>query len=98
MNAVVNGSLLEHATETIKVGSKSFAAAAKLFDAATRRSVLMLYAWCRHCDDVVDGQELGFGVAAPSHAPPAELAQPSEQTRRAYAGDKMLDPAFAAFQ
>ena len=98
MNAVVNGSLLEHATETIKVGSKSFAAAAKLFDAATRRSVLMLYAWCRHCDDVVDGQELGFGVAAPSHDPHAELAQLYEQTRRAYAGEKMLDPAFAAFQ
>ncbi|MGJ9418296.1 15-cis-phytoene synthase CrtB [Massilia sp. CMS3.1] len=90
--------LLEHATETIKVGSKSFAAAAKLFDPATRRSVLMLYAWCRHCDDVVDGQELGFGVAAASHDPHGELEQLYEQTRRAYAGEKMLDPAFGAFQ
>ncbi len=90
--------LLDHATETIKVGSKSFAAAAKLFDAPTRRSVLMLYAWCRHCDDVVDGQELGFGVAPASHDPHAELAQLYEQTRRAYAGDAMIDPAFAAFQ
>lgn len=90
--------LMEHATETIKVGSKSFAAAATLFDAPTRRSVLMLYAWCRHCDDVVDGQELGFGVAAPSHDPHAELARLVDQTRRAYAGETMLDPAFAAFQ
>ena len=90
--------LLDHATETIKVGSKSFAAAAKLFDPATRRSVLMLYAWCRHCDDVVDGQELGFGVASASHDPHGELAQLYEQTSRAYAGEKMLDPAFAAFQ
>ena len=90
--------LLDHATETIKVGSKSFAAAARLFDAATRRSVLMVYAWCRHCDDVVDGQELGFGMAAASHDPHGELAQLYEQTRRAYAGDTMLDPAFAAFQ
>jgi len=90
--------LLDHATETIKVGSKSFAAAARLFDAPTRRSVLMLYAWCRHCDDVVDGQELGFGVAAPAHDPHAELAQLYEQTQRAYAGDAMSDPAFAAFQ
>ena len=99
MSAGVNASLLDHATETIKVGSKSFAAAARLFDAATRRSVLMLYAWCRHCDDVVDGQELGFGVAAPAgHDPHAELAQLYDQTRRAYAGEKMLDPAFAAFQ
>ncbi|MBD8528659.1 MULTISPECIES: 15-cis-phytoene synthase CrtB [unclassified Massilia] len=99
MNAPVDAALLEHATETIKVGSKSFAAAARLFDPATRRSVLMLYAWCRHCDDVVDGQELGFGVApAASHDPHAELARLYEQTRRAYAGEAMTDPAFAAFQ
>ncbi len=44
--------LLTHATETIEAGSKSFATASKLFDAQTRRSALMLYAWCRHCDDV----------------------------------------------
>lgn len=98
MTAAVNGTLLAHATETIEVGSKSFAAAARLFDAATRRSVLMLYAWCRHCDDVVDGQELGFGVAAPAHDPQAELAQLYEQTERAYRGETMSDPAFAAFQ
>ena len=40
----------------MEVGSKSFATASKLFDAKTRRSVLMLYAWCRHCDDVIDDQ------------------------------------------
>jgi len=91
--------LLAHATDTIKVGSKSFAAAARLFDAATRRSVLMLYAWCRHCDDVVDGQELGFGAMLPAgHDAHAELARLYEQTRRAYAGEVMNDPAFAAFQ
>ncbi|MGX4640755.1 15-cis-phytoene synthase CrtB [Massilia sp. SYSU DXS3249] len=91
--------LLEHATETIKVGSKSFAAAARLFDPATRRSVLMLYAWCRHCDDVVDGQELGLNTVAPSpHDAARELMVLREQTTRAYAGDAMHDPAFAAFQ
>ena len=91
--------LLQHATDTIAVGSKSFAAAARLFDPATRRSVLMLYAWCRHCDDVVDGQELGFN-AAPSkvHDPARELARLEDQTRRAYAGEPMAHPAFAAFQ
>ena len=98
MTAAVNGTLLAHATETIEVGSKSFAAAARLFDAPTRRSVLMLYAWCRHCDDVVDGQELGFGVAAPAHDPQAELARLYDQTQRAYRGETMSDPAFAAFQ
>jgi len=99
--------LMQHATQTIEVGSKSFAAAAKLFDADTRRGVLMLYAWCRHCDDVVDGQELGFASAAPAphdaahdpaHDPVKELALLRDQTRRAYAGERMSDPAFAAFQ
>ena len=95
----MSAALLEHATETIKVGSKSFAAAARLFDPATRRSVLMLYAWCRHCDDVVDGQELGSSTIAPSHIDAArELAVLREQTSRAYAGDAMHAPAFAAFQ
>jgi phytoene synthase len=95
----VNDQLLNHATQTIEVGSKSFAAAAKLFDPATRRSVLMLYAWCRHCDDVIDGQELGFNAAPRAQDNAADkLAELREQTRRAYAGEKMDDPAFAAFQ
>jgi phytoene synthase len=99
MSAVMNPALLQHATRTIEVGSRSFAAAARLFDPATRRSVLMLYAWCRHCDDVVDGQELGFN-AAPRETfdAAAKLAGLREQTRRAYAGEAMHDPAFAAFQ
>ncbi|MDY8108404.1 phytoene/squalene synthase family protein [Fulvimarina sp. 2208YS6-2-32] len=48
------------AQATIAKGSKSFAAAARLFDRDTRASAMMLYAWCRHCDDVVDDQILGF--------------------------------------
>ncbi|WP_020652236.1 15-cis-phytoene synthase CrtB [Massilia niastensis] len=90
--------LFEHAANTIQAGSKSFAAAARLFAPATRRSVLMLYAWCRHCDDAVDGQALGFGAAPAGHAPERALAALREQTRRAYAGEPMRDPAFAAFQ
>lgn len=43
----------------IRTGSKSFAMASRLFDPATRDLVWDLYAWCRHCDDVVDGQTLG---------------------------------------
>ncbi|QBE63244.1 15-cis-phytoene synthase CrtB [Pseudoduganella lutea] len=99
MSAQEDGALLDHATNTINVGSKSFAAAARLFDPATRRSVLMLYAWCRHCDDVVDGQELGFGSAAPTPEEAARhLATLEDQTQRAYERETMRDPAFAAFQ
>ncbi len=44
--------LLAHAERSIAVGSKSFATASRLFDPHTRRSAVLLYAWCRHCDDV----------------------------------------------
>ena len=93
--------LLAHATDTIAVGSKSFAAAARLFAPPVRRSVLMLYAWCRHCDDVIDNQELGaasVGAGAHSHDPAAALAMLEQQTRRVYAGEALREPAFAAFQ
>ena len=45
----------------IEQGSKSFASAARLFPADKRASVHRLYAWCRHCDDQIDGEGLGFG-------------------------------------
>ena len=41
MTTEAGQNLMAHATQTIEVGSKSFAAAAKLFPPATRRAVLM---------------------------------------------------------
>lgn len=90
--------LLEHATQTIEVGSKSFATASKLFDPATRRSALMLYAWCRHCDDVIDDQQLGFAAAQAQETPMERLEALRAQTHLAYSGAAMTEPAFAAFQ
>lgn len=95
----MNQPLLAHATETMAVGSKSFATASKLFDPVTRRSALMLYAWCRHCDDVIDGQTLGFNSDInPQETPQHRLAGLRTQTLRACAGEPMQEPAFAAFQ
>jgi phytoene synthase len=91
--------IVEHARGIIEQGSKSFAAAAKLFDPGTRANAFMLYAWCRHCDDRIDGQELGFGQQSP--APEAQLAILAElirQTESAMAGEPTQDPVFAAFQ
>lgn len=56
------------AERTIAEGSKSFAAAARLFRPAMRRDATLLYAWCRHCDDVTDGQRLGHGRHQPADA------------------------------
>ncbi|WP_290653626.1 phytoene/squalene synthase family protein [Aquisalimonas sp.] len=83
----------------IEKGSKSFAAAARLFDADTRDSASMLYAWCRYCDDVIDGQVLGFADQAPqSHTPEARLALLHERTTSAYRGEATDDPVMRAFQ
>jgi phytoene synthase len=65
----------------------------------------MLYAWCRHCDDVVDGQELGFPRAdagSPSRTASAAgrraaLAELDEKTREALSG-RATDPVFVALQ
>lgn len=96
---MTNTTLDEHVIETMQVGSKSFAAASKLFDATTRRSVLMLYAWCRHCDDVIDDQILGFNQAQPSQTTPQQrLVTLQEQTAAAFAGQTIQQPAFAALQ
>jgi 15-cis-phytoene synthase len=87
-------------SEIIQKGSKSFATASKLFDPQTRVSAHLLYAWCRHCDDVIDGQELGFrtSAAAAAHDPKAELATLRQQTTDALAGKAMDTTVFQAFQ
>lgn len=91
--------LAQTSRETIRKGSKSFAAAAALFDTATREDAEMLYAWCRHCDDVIDGQDLGHGMAAlDPAAAKARLEGLYAKTRAALAGQPTDDPDFAAFQ
>jgi phytoene synthase len=87
---------LPQARRAFRRGSRSFSAAALLFDGATRRDVTLLYAWCRHCDDVIDGQVLGHG--RPQAASLTALAVLEAQTRQAFGPEPMTDPAFAALQ
>jgi phytoene synthase len=94
MDAVVSNS-----REMIRKGSRSFALASRLFDTATRDHAWMLYAWCRHCDDEIDGQELGMAPATPAlHDKVQSLEKLRRDTRRALAGEVMTEPAFMAFQ
>lgn len=90
--------IVEHSRQLIERGSKSFAGAARLFDPATRDGAYMLYAWCRHCDDVIDDQVLGFGKA-PRETTAAEkrvaLADLDFKTREALAG-RATEPVFKA--
>jgi len=87
--------LVTTAAKTIAHGSRSFALAARLFDTATRARALLLYAWCRHCDDVVDEQVLGMGFVARAASPDARVDALRDDTLRTLAG---RPPNVMAFQ
>jgi phytoene synthase len=82
--------------ELIQKGSKSFALAAKLLPRSIRYDAMMLYAWCRHCDDVIDDQVLGFTRPdASSQSPRERLDLLREKTKQALEG-KASEPVFIA--
>lgn len=85
--------------EIIARGSKSFALASRLFDAETRRKARLLYAWCRYCDDQIDGQDLGHNQAAlPAAVVQERLAALREQTHAVFESDSPADPPFEALR
>jgi 15-cis-phytoene synthase len=85
--------LVAHAQLSIARGSKSFAAASRLFDQATRERAWLLYAWCRACDDLADGQDHGGAMAA-TDDPHTRLAAIRARTDAALNGTAHNDPAF----
>jgi phytoene synthase len=89
--------VLASSRAAIAAGSRSFAGASRLFDPITRDAAHLLYAWCRHCDDEVDGQRLGHDAARPADVA-ARLERLREKTRAALTGAEVADPRFAALQ
>ncbi len=92
--------LSAYGKKTIKQGSKSFALASLLFGREMQADAQMLYAWCRYCDDVIDGQSMG------EDAPDADMTAAErqrrldrlrEKTRRSLNGERVGEPAFDAF-
>lgn len=92
--------IVAQSRQLIERGSISFSGAAKLFEPETRDSAYMLYAWCRHCDDVIDDQDLGFargGAATDQAQRVANLDRLERQTRDALDG-RATEPVFIALQ
>ena len=85
-----------YARHAIAKGSKSFAAASKLLPMAVRDDVARLYAWCRYCDDVIDGQTLGYGGGKVEDAN-ARLAELIEATDAALEGRPTGQSVFDGF-
>ena len=85
--------LVAAAEGSIARGSKSFAVASKLFDKTTRERAWLLYAWCRACDDLADGQDHG-GARTVVADPQARLGTIRFLTDSALAGQVTGNPAF----
>jgi phytoene synthase len=90
---VTRAEIVVAAGDSIQHGSKSFRMASRLFDRATRERAWLLYAWCRHCDDVCDGQRLGRGSFERGNVP-----RLFEQTHRALRGETVDELPFLALQ
>ena len=88
--------IVSDSKQRIERGSKSFAAAAKLFPRETRHDAYMLYAWCRYCDDEIDGQHFGFRATGRAHiACEHRLGELREKTKAALNGEAE-EPVFEA--
>lgn len=99
MNTGADLSLADTSRLIIRKGSKSFAAAARMFDSETRDNAHMLYAWCRYCDDRIDNQELGFGAtAAPEDATHEVLSGLITRTQAAIDDEPSDEPVFEALR
>lgn len=83
--------IVRGAEASIQKGSKSFRAASRLFDLETRERAWLLYCWCRHCDDVCDGQTYGFGSA-----PRGNVSVLRGKTRQVLLGGDVADLPFRA--
>ena len=97
MTAPSRALVVAAAQDSIARGSRSFAMASQIFDPATRERAWLLYAWCRACDDLADGQTLGHDATAVTD-PAARLARIRDLTARALAGEWTGDAAFDALK
>ncbi len=91
--------IVAHSEAAISKGSSSFEAASRLFGRELREDVWQLYAWCRHCDDEIDGQDGGgaASTALTSLERRERLQRLQRLTRDALSGAPVEDPAFVAF-
>ena len=88
--------LVELARQSIAEGSKSFALASRLFDKPTREKAWLLYAWCRRCDDLADGQDHGGTLKLDEATAQRRIEAIRVLTRRALDGQPTAEAAFDA--
>ena len=85
MSSVDRQRLVDESGRIIAQGSKSFRFASQIFDRETRERSWLLYAWCRACDDITDGQTLGHDAVSPTN-PDERIGFLRDKTGEALAG------------
>lgn len=99
MSSVSDRQLEDAARSAIAAGSQSFSAAARLLSPATRRDATLLYFWCRHCDDRIDGQTAGHDrTPLDGKTRRLRLTRLREETERAVEGRQLSQLPFIALQ
>jgi len=88
--------LVELAHKAIGKGSSSFSLASRLFDKRTREKAWLLYAWCRRCDDIADGQDHGGTLKLNEATAQRRIEAVRILTRRALDGQPTAEEAFDA--
>jgi 15-cis-phytoene synthase len=88
--------LVAAARDSIAKGSRSFGLASRIFDKPTRERAWLLYAWCRACDDIADGQDHGGVMRMAEGEAKARVADIRRLTDFAMAGQATDNPAFDA--
>lgn len=89
-------SLVGLAREAMRRGSRSFALASRLLDKGTRERAWLLYAWCRRCDDIADGQDHGGALKLDESSGRNRIEAIRILTRRALDGQPTAEVAFDA--
>jgi phytoene synthase len=93
--------VVAHCAAVLREGSRTFYRAAALLPGRPRRGAYQLYAWCRHCDDLIDHQALGQARPGPpgtAQQRRAMLAELRGATTLALDGEPTRALAFIALQ
>lgn len=81
----------DHCQQVIAHHSKSFALASRLLEPEVRDDAVVVYAWCRYCDDAVD-------LAESSEEQIDKLAQLENELNQVYSQTAPDDAVLAAFR
>lgn len=84
--------LVAYCQDRMAVGSLSFSLASRLLGRREQDDVMLLYTWCRHCDDAIDS----LPAATPVAVKQAAIERLRRDTVAALRGEPGDEPAFQA--